>query len=137
MKKVYLIFICAILSIFFCGCDYIHHSNSFVEGTYTCEEGKLIVTAIDEETYKSRNGVNVVEDDSIERTNQYYEIAFFLYDEDSQSYVELAFYNLVQTSVKAQPCFYEDENGNDICPQKTYYSVQYVIGYDGKDYILN
>lgn len=137
MKKVYLIFICALLTIFFCGCVPIHHSNSFFEGTYTNEECRLIVTAIDKETYKSKNGVNVVEDDSIKRTNRYYEVVLSRFDEESESYVELTFYNLVQTAVKAEPCIYKDENGNSICPQKIQNHIKYVIDYDGKNYILD
>lgn len=135
MKKVCLVFICVFISIFFCGCIPNRHSNSFVEGTYTAEDCKLIVTAIDEETFKNKNGVNVVEDDSVKRTNQYYEVVLSVFDADSESYIELTFYNLVQISVRQAPCYYNDENGNSIYPNSTIRNYfGYIIEYDGESY---
>lgn len=149
MKKALLIFLSVLLSLFLLGVVFIvfilslfscgwhsKQTNYFFEGTYTNDEYKLTVTAIDEETYKSKDGINVVEDKSIKRTNQYYEVALCLFDEDSQSYIELTFHNLVLASVEfAEPCYYEDENGNGICPYIQRF-MGYVLIYQGQNFTL-
>ena len=58
MKK-FCFLLAGVLLVVLCGCS-IHHSNSFYEGTFTNDTCKLVITAIDKETYKSKNGVNVV-----------------------------------------------------------------------------
>ena len=125
---------CIVMLLCLCGCT-IHHSNSFVEGTYANDQFKLRVTAIDESTYKSKNGINVVEDDSTKRTNKYYELQLLMLVEEGR-YVEIPLVNLVQTSVKAEPCYYEDEKGTCISPQEIQYRVKYVLVYDGEEYVL-
>ena len=134
MKKRLLSLLCIIMLLCLCGCT-IHHSNSFVEGIYTNDQFKLRVTAIDENAYKSKNGTNVVEDDSTKRTNKYYELQLLMLVEEGR-YIEITLVNLTQTSVKAEPCSYEDDEGTRISPQEIQNRVKYVLVYGGEEYVL-
>lgn len=92
-------------------------TNYFVEGVFSNDEYKLIITAIDEKTFKSKNGINVVEDKSVNRKSQYYEVVLYKLGGDNENDVELTFTNLTFSTVTpAEPCYYEDVNGNGIGP---------------------
>lgn len=108
-------------------------TNCFVEGIFTNDEYKLFVTAIDEETYRREYGTNVVEDKSVNRAHKYYEIALYRYGKENESDVKLNFTNLTFSTVTtAEPCFYEDVNGNSISPQIFADGIGYSISYNGE-----
>lgn len=128
MKKSCLIFMCVILLFLLCGCIN-RQNNNFEEGLFTNEEYRLTVTAIDEETFARKNGINVVEDTSVNRKNQYYEIV--LYKLGKEGGTELTFSNLTFSGVTtAEPCFYEDQSGNSISPFIIQGRMGYIITYN-------
>lgn len=91
-------------------------TNSFCEGIFANEEYRLTVIAIDEATFKSKNGINVVEDKSVTRTNKYYQLELVKLGATPEQDELLTFTNLVLSSVSAEPCSYRDDNGNGLGP---------------------
>ena len=123
---------CIILLFTLCGCIN-RQNNNFEEGVFTNEEYRLTVTAIDGETFTSKNGVNVVEDRSANRKNQYYEVVLCKLGEEG--YTEITFNNLTfSVKTTAEPCYYEDQSGNSIAPQTIRGEMEYVIYYN-QEYI--
>ena len=55
-------------------------SNYFIEGIYSNDEYKLVITVIDYETFKNNEGRNVVIDKSFKRKNHYFEILLYKID---------------------------------------------------------
>lgn len=136
MKKICLLLMCVILLGVFCGCIN-RQTNYFYEGIFTNEEYKLIVTAIDGETFDSKNGVNVVEDRSVNRKNQYYEVVLCKLGSENESDEELTFNHLTFVTVTtSEPCCYEDQSGNGISTHITSKGVEYNIYYNGKSIVL-
>lgn len=134
MKKSCLIFMCVILLFLLCGCIN-RQNNNFEEGLFTNEEYRLTVTAIDEETFARKNGINVVEDKSVNRKNQYYEVVLYKLGKEGES--ELTFFNLTfSTTTTAEPCFYEDQSGNSIAPHIIQGEIEYSIRYNDENIIL-
>jgi len=136
MKKICLLLMCVILLIIFGGCIN-RQTNYFDEGIFTNEEYKLIVTAIDGDTFDSKNGINVVEDRSVNRKNQYYEVVLYKLGCENESDEELTFNHLTFVTVTtAEPCCYEDQSGNGISTRVTSKGVEYNIYYNGKSIVL-
>ncbi len=127
---------CITLLIIFGGCIN-RQINYFDEGIFTNEEYKLIVTAIDRETFDSRNGINVIEDKSVNRKNQYYEVVLYKLSNENESDEELTFNHLTFVTVMtAEPCCYEDQSGNSIVPHITRKGIEYLIYYNIKNIII-
>lgn len=136
MKKCCLILTCILLMFLLCGCTN-RQNNCFVEGVFTSDDYKLIVTAIDEETFKSKNGINAVEDKSVNRKNQYYEVVLYRLGSENESDVELTFTHLTLSTVTvAEPCFYTDSDGNGLGPSTVQNRTVYGIIYNGEELTL-
>lgn len=106
-------------------------SNYFIEGVFSNDEYKLVITVVDYETFKNSGGKNVVKDESFKRKNQYFEI--LLYKIDNEKELELIFDDLTfKTVTTAEPCFYSDKNGNGISPHTNQQRIGYRIVYNNE-----
>ncbi len=131
--KLALVLVLTVVLMFGCSTN---QTNCFIEGVFVNEEYRLTVTAIDEATFKSKDGINVVEDISITRTNKYYQLELVKLGATPEQDELLTFINLVQVSAKAEPCHYRDDRGNSIGPQIIQNITKYVIDYNGEVMLL-
>ncbi len=136
MKKRMLLLI-AVLLLSVTGC--VRQNDNFItEGTYYYQESsdgpcKLTITEIDEAAYTAAKGCNVVRDDSYsESKGRYYQIGFYVLNQESNEYEQKDFQGLYYDfRTSAEPCSYEDENGNRFIPGN-----QVVINYGSQYYYL-
>lgn len=105
------------------------NKNAFVAGIFENDRYKLVVMAIDKETFDGKSGANVVEDKSRMPTNRYYEIVLLKKLNDKQ-YEELSFTNLKLDSPIPHFRNYRDANGNSVFLVTYRCSGDYVITYN-------
>ncbi len=130
--KLALVLVLTVVLMFGCSTN---QTNCFIEGVFVNEEYRLTVTAIDEATFKSKDGINVVEDISITRTNKYYQLELVKLGATPEQDELLTFTNLVLTGVSAEPCCYRDDNGNGLSPDIDD-NAAYGITYNGESIML-